>query len=492
MRTRTLLLAPLLLSTSCATVSPKAQAPDATTAEAKSPAPERPFGTLREQAKRQQAWLAERVEKALPQLMRQYGVDMWVIPMREYNEDPVFKALVSPTSFAARRRTIYVFFDRGPEQGVERLALGGGSQGGLYTPRRAQRQVDGGGVSREAELWGPEQWQVLKQVVEERQPKRIALNVSRTFAFADGLSHGEYEGMSEALGPDWVKRFTSVDGLAVDFIAWRSADEARFYEEQTKLAWNIIETAFSNQVITPGVTTTRDVEWWMRQRLADLGLETWFQPSVDLQRQGVTEKELGEDPIIQRGDVLHCDYGVTALGLNTDTQHMGYVLREGGDGRPRRAEGRAEDVQPAAGHRLRGAASRSHGQRHPPHLPRADARRGHRRHRVLASHRPARPRRRPHGGAVGPAGGRARQWRPQGDCEPVVLHRTPGHVSGAGVERPAGALGTGRGHHHRRRGPRALGLEAPDGLPPGALSTRPVRHGERHHEGAARGLTAGA
>src|SRR5690349_9921167 len=123
MRTRTLLLAPLLLSTSCATVAPTAQAPATTTAEAKSPASERPFGTLREQAKRQQAWLAERVEKALPQLMRQYGVDMWVIPMREYNEDPVFKALVSPTSFAARRRTIYVFFDRGPEQGVERLAL---------------------------------------------------------------------------------------------------------------------------------------------------------------------------------------------------------------------------------------------------------------------------------------------------------------------------------------------------------------------------------
>jgi len=330
MRTRTLLLAPLLFSTSCATVDASSRAPDAVEkAAAKSPAPERPFGTLREQAQRQQAWLAERMEQALPQLMRKYGVDMWVIPMREYNEDPVFKALVSPTTFAARRRTIYVFFDRGPEQGVERLALGGGSQGGIYTPRRAQRQVDGGGVSRQAELWGPEQWQVLKQVLEERQPKSIALNVSRTFAFADGLSHGEYEGMAEALGPDWVKRFTSVDGLAVDLLAWRSADEARFYEAQTKLAWRIIETAFSNQVITPGVTRTRDVEWWMRQRLADLGLETWFQPSVDVQRQGVTEEALGDNPVIQRGDVLHCDYGVTALGLNTDTQHMGYVLREG-------------------------------------------------------------------------------------------------------------------------------------------------------------------
>ncbi|MFP2932440.1 M24 family metallopeptidase [Pyxidicoccus sp. 3LG] len=323
MRLRTRLLAPLLLSTACATT------PAAPTSAAAASTPERPFGTLREQADRQQAWLGERMDKALPQLMRQYGIEMWVVPMREYNEDPVFKALVSPTTFAARRRTIYVFHDRGPEKGVERLALGGGSQGGIFVPRRAQRQVDRGGGSREAELWGPDQWQVLKQVLEERQPKVIGINVSRTFAFADGLTHGEYEGMAEALGPDWVKRFKPAEGLPVDLIAWRSADEARFFEDQTKLAWNIIETAFSNQVITPGVTRTRDVQWWMRQRLTDLGLDTWFQPSVSVQRQGVTEEQLGEDPVIQRGDVLHCDYGVTALRLNTDTQHMGYVLREG-------------------------------------------------------------------------------------------------------------------------------------------------------------------
>ncbi|NMO16697.1 aminopeptidase P family protein [Pyxidicoccus fallax] len=331
MRTRTRLLAPLLLSTACATApapTPTQGEAMAVTATRVSP-PERPFGTLREQAQRQQAWLNERMEKALPQLMRQYGIEMWVVPMREYNEDPVFTALSAPTTYAARRRTIYVFHDRGPEKGVERLALGGGSQGGVFTPRRAQRQVDGGGVSREAELWGPEQWLVLKQVLEERNPKVIGINVSRTFAFADGLTHGEYEGMAEALGPDWVKRFKPSGGLPVDLIAWRGPDEVRFYEDLTKLVWNIIEQAFSNNVITPGVTRTSDVEWWMRQRLADLGLDTWFHPSVDLQRQGVTEAQLGEDPVIQRGDVLHCDYGITALRLNTDTQHMGYVLREG-------------------------------------------------------------------------------------------------------------------------------------------------------------------
>jgi hypothetical protein len=329
MRTRTLLLAPLLFSTACATAHTPPQATAAATAAAKAPEPQRPFGTLREQAERQQAWLRERMDKALPQLMRQYGIQTWVVPMREYNEDPIFKAVVAPTTFAARRRTIYVFHDLGPEKGVERLALGGGSQGGVFTPRRAQRQVDGGGVTRQAELWGPEQWQLLKQVLEERQPQSIAINVSRTFAFADGLTHGEYEGMAEALGPDWVKRLKPSGGLPVDLIAWRSADEVRFYEDLTKLTWDIIGTAFSNQVIQPGVTRISDVEWWMRQRLADLGLDTWFQPSVDVQRQGVTEEQLGEDPVIQRGDVLHCDYGITALRLNTDTQHMGYVLREG-------------------------------------------------------------------------------------------------------------------------------------------------------------------
>ncbi len=290
---------------------------------------ERPFGTLREQSVRQQAWLRERLDTALPALMRQYGIEMWVVPMREYNEDPVFPALVSPTTFAARRRTIYVFHDRGAEKGVERLALGGGTQGGVYEARRAQLQVDGGGVTRQAELWGPDQWKVLKAVLEERQPKVIGINVSRTFAFADGLSHGEYEGMAEALGTEWTSRMKPAEGLPVDLIAWRSADEERFYEDLTKLAWNIIETGFSHQVITPGKTRTSDVVWWMRQRVNDLGLGTWFQPSVSVQRQGKTEEALGQDPVIERGDVLHCDFGVTALRLNTDTQHMGYVLREG-------------------------------------------------------------------------------------------------------------------------------------------------------------------
>ncbi|MEJ7810117.1 MAG: M24 family metallopeptidase [Gemmatimonadaceae bacterium] len=288
-----------------------------------------PFGTLREQADIQQRWLARRVETVLPALMRKYGIDMWVVPMREYNEDPVFSSIVSPTTFAARRRTIYVFHDRGPEQGVDRIALGGTSQGGVFSAVRSTKPVTNGVAGRQAELWGDAQWQVLKGLVEERKPRVIGVNISRTFAFADGLSAGEYEGMSEALGPAWTGRFKRAEGLAVDLIATRSPEEAQTFERMTQLVWAIIDTAFSSRVITPGVTRTSDVVWWFRQRVNDLGLGSWFQPSVDVQRRGIAEAQLGEDPVIQRGDVLHCDFGLVAMRLNTDTQHMGYVLRAG-------------------------------------------------------------------------------------------------------------------------------------------------------------------
>jgi Xaa-Pro aminopeptidase len=290
----------------------------------------RPFGTLREQATIRQEWLRQRMETVLPTLMRKHGVDMWVIPMREYNEDPVFSAIVSPTTFAARRRTIYVFFDRGPAAGVERLALGGSTQGGVYTAVRSQRAVEGNILgANQAELWGDQQWLVLKDVIEERKPARIAIDMSRTWAFADGLSSGEYQGMREALGDTWARRFVPAEGMAVDLIASRLPDEERIYERLQQLVWASIDTAFSSRVIVPGTTRTSDVVWWFRQRVNDLGLTSWFQPSVSVQRRGATAQDLGDDPVIQRGDLLHCDFGLVALGLATDTQHMGYVLLAG-------------------------------------------------------------------------------------------------------------------------------------------------------------------
>ncbi|MBA3671654.1 MAG: aminopeptidase P family protein [Gemmatimonadaceae bacterium] len=306
--------------------------------------PERPFGTLREQAAEQQHWLEERMTTVLPALMRKHHVDMWVVPMRDYNEDPVFSSLSSPTTFAARRRTIYVFFDRCAARprasappldttcAIERIALGGTSQGGVFHAVRSTASAAGpaGATGNpQAELWGDAQWQVLKSTIAERNPRVIAINTSRVFAFADGLSSGELQGMQAALGPKWTTRFRNAESLPVELIASRLPAESVRFEAMTRVAWQIIETTFSNAVITPGETRTDDVVWWMRQRVNDLGLGTWFHPSVTVQRRGATESALGENPVIQRGDVLHCDFGITALRLNTDTQHMGYVLRAG-------------------------------------------------------------------------------------------------------------------------------------------------------------------
>ena len=299
---------------------------------------QRPFGTLREQAELQQSWLEKRLKTILPNLMRKHGIDMWVIPMREYMEDPTFTSLVSPTTFAARRRTIYVFFDKcaadkrtdpGDGSCVERIALGGTSQGGLYQAVRSTVAVTAAVGGRQAELWGDAQWQVLKDVVEQRKPAVIGINVSRTFAFTDGLTAGELEGMGAALGSTWTSKLKRAEELPLEFIASRLPEEEQFFRRLQKVVWTLIGRMYSTEVIKPGVTRTSDLVWWWRQQVNDMGLDTWFQPSIDVQRKGVSAEQLGDDPIIQKGDVLHCDVGITALRLNTDTQHMAYVPLDG-------------------------------------------------------------------------------------------------------------------------------------------------------------------
>ena len=301
------------------------------------PSAERPFGTLREQAALQHEWLRKRLDTFLPALMRKHGIDLWVVPMREYNEDPVFSAITSPETFAARRRTIYVFFDKCAASGaasapacVERIALGGTSQGGVFEARRSTKAAASDvGRGQQAELWGDEQWQVLKSVIEERRPTVIGIDRSTVFAFSDGLSSGELQGMSAALGEKWTTRFRNAEGLPLELIASRLPEEEQFYRRMQELVWSMTETMFSSRVITPGKTRTSDLVWWWRQRVNDLGLGTWFQPSVEVQRKSMTEAQIGDDPVIQPGDLLHCDVGITVARLNTDTQHDAYVLRPG-------------------------------------------------------------------------------------------------------------------------------------------------------------------
>jgi peptidase M24-like protein len=279
--------------------------------------------TLREQAVEQQAWLEMRMERVLPALMAEYEVDMWILSMREYAEDPVFWSITAPTTFAARRRSIYVI-TRQDDGSLERLALGGTSQGGVFEAFRSTRPAP---TQETGELVGNEQWRLLRELVEDRDPSNIVLNIDPDWAFSDGLHTGEYEVLFDALGDKYAGRVKRESRLAMNYIALRLPEMMPRYRKITETVHAIISEAFSNAVITPGETTTDDVLWWMRQRIQGLGYTTWFQTSVDVQRAGDINRNGAV--VIQEGDLLWTDFGVVAENLHTDTQHMGYVMREG-------------------------------------------------------------------------------------------------------------------------------------------------------------------
>jgi len=266
--------------------------------------------THREQSALQQGWIAKRFDTVLPQLMRREGIDLWIIVSREYNDDPVFRSMAPPTTFASRRRTILVFFDRGPEKGIERLSVGRFDYGGMYAVFKTHND---------------KQWEGLQQVVAERDPKVIGINTSELFAHADGLSANEKGNLLKALGPKYSARLKSAENLAVGWLEVKLPDETDAFRHAMRIAHQVIAEAFSNKVIVPGVTTTEDVVWWMRQRTAETGLGLWFHPSITIARRGGVQGS----PIIQRGDMLHCDFGIVYMGLCTDTQHNAYVLLPG-------------------------------------------------------------------------------------------------------------------------------------------------------------------
>ncbi|TAH10632.1 MAG: M24 family metallopeptidase, partial [Runella slithyformis] len=265
--------------------------------------------------------LEDRLTNLLPQLMRREGVDMWVIISREYNEDPVMKTMLPSTWLSARRRTIMVFFDRGPAKGIEKLAIARYDVGNLL---KGEWDIN----------VQPDQWQALVQVLQDRNPKKIALNFSKDYGHADGLTFTEQKELMEKMPAALKSRVVSADHLAVAWLETRTQKEQAIYPLIARISHQIIDEAFSEKVIQPGVTTTDDVVWWLRQRVTDLGLETWFHPTVDVQRYDPesfdhlrTFSKRPAKQVILPGDLLHVDFGITYLRLNTDQQQHAYVLR---------------------------------------------------------------------------------------------------------------------------------------------------------------------
>jgi hypothetical protein len=271
--------------------------------------------SLRDRATLQNIWLEERLNTIVPRLMREQGMDMWVLIAREYLEDPVMTTMLNATSMRARRRTILVFFDPGGGRPVERLTVSRYGLGGLFQPS-----------------WDPtaqpDQFARLAAIIAERNPRRIAINVSPNTAFADGLTHSQYQAFMEALPRRFRDRGTPTDELAVGWLETRTPMEMTRYPGIVRIAHAIIAEGFSDRTIRPGTTTAADLQWWYRERIAGLGLATWFHPSVEIFRRGASEA-LSGDAVIQPGDMLWTDFGITYLGLNTDTQQLAYVLRPG-------------------------------------------------------------------------------------------------------------------------------------------------------------------
>ena len=246
--------------------------------------------------------------------MRREGFDMWVVIAREYNEDPVIMSMLPEPFMYARRRTI-LLFTLSKDEGVERLTFARYGMGDFYKT-----------------IWDPdkeEQYTCLARKIKKRKPKKIGINVSETSAFGDGLTHGEYTQFTRALGLKYAKRLTSAEVLAVGWLEHRSQRQLIAYPGIVAITHAIVEEAFSRRVIHPGVTTTDDVAWWMRQKMVDLGLEPWFPPTVDLQALGQSHNKPAERGLIQPGDLLHCDVGFYYLGLATDVQRNVYVLKPG-------------------------------------------------------------------------------------------------------------------------------------------------------------------
>ena len=276
----------------------------------------------KDRAKLKDELLEDRFQHLLPQLMDEANLDMWLLISREYNEDPVLKTMLPARWLNARRRTMILFYRNKEQNTIERIAVA------RYDIGKSIKSA----WNKELE---PNQWKALSRIIAERNPNKIGINYSKHFALADGLVKTDYEELAENLPDSLLSKLVSAEKLAIAWLETRTEKEMKLFKKLVKMTHDIIDVAFSRKVIEPGKTTTEDVVWFLRQTVTDMGLETWFHPTIDIQR---TNQELqshiysftkgDKDKIIQKGDLLHCDFGITYIGLNTDCQQHAYVLKD--------------------------------------------------------------------------------------------------------------------------------------------------------------------
>ena len=277
---------------------------------------------VREQLKVREGWLKTRLDTMLLPMMRRHKIDMWIVTNEEFHPDPVVPHVAPPIPYQGRR-DFFIFTDRGTDK-LERIAL-------VRYPEEHLKyffEIVNPPGSKIAET--------LRKLVEERKPKAIALNMGGTRGATSSLTYDAHKFLAETLGTEFSQRFVSAAPLIVEYMDTRLADELEHYRTAVHVTDILTQRAFSNEVITPGKTTVGDVRWWFLQQVANLGLDVWFQPDMRVQRQnqetGKTQQFLSvaeESVVLERGDVIHIDCGINYLGLSTDWQKMGYILKPG-------------------------------------------------------------------------------------------------------------------------------------------------------------------
>ncbi len=285
----------------------------------------------RKQIEIRDKWLRERLDTVLPKVMQESGIDCWVVCNQEYNEDPVFRTLSPAAMYTARRLTILTFFLQ-EDGSVRRLSL-------THPVPAIGEYYEPAWLNPKGQKWGwkkavstirvpdePEtQMECLGRTIHEFAPKKIGLDISRTIAFADGLSHTLYEEIYKSLHEEDRCKIVSAEPICVRWLESRTESELEAYEGIVQIGRDLIRNAFSPMVILPGVTTNEDVRHWMIQKTLDLGLKPWFEYDLEIFRKGVGE--IAHEEVIRPGDMLHCDIGFSYLGLCIDLQEFGYVLK---------------------------------------------------------------------------------------------------------------------------------------------------------------------
>lgn len=256
-----------------------------------------------------------RLDNLLPELMDRTAIDMWVVINREYNEDPVYLTLVPRPCMNARRTSILVFYRNREENRLDRFS-------GSYYPFESWYQ----GIWLDKKK---DQFHSLARFIREKNPRRIGINRSDHWAFGDGLSCSLHQRLIRALGKEFSSRLVSAEALCVGWLETRSPLEMEIYPHVASVAHALIREFFSSRVIKPGITTRHQVRWWIRERINQLGLDTWFFPSIDIVRKKSVDNQESRNDIIRRGDLLHCDVGIVYLGLCTDMQWNAYVCESG-------------------------------------------------------------------------------------------------------------------------------------------------------------------